>query len=219
MGLNSITCGILNWGTAYWERFSKTMLESLAACDPQPDRIIIATDRPLDGLPDNVEQIDSNRRFLGLNLIAAHTDTTWLFNLGLDDTLPRDAFNRIEGDEDCIGYACRQIGETNTIARPPHPDTYRVAWSFDHNPMNGGYIWRCSSLIEVPFRDYIYADEVLFAEWSYFGMTYKQTDQIRHIWNRWRGSNSWPANRAGEQQAREFKHRLREGKILKGIAE
>jgi hypothetical protein len=219
MGLNSVTCGILNWGTEYWARFSKTMLESLAACDPQPDRIIIATDRPLDDLPDNVEQIESNQRWAGWNLIAAHTDTTWLFNMGLDDTLPGDAFAGIEADEDCIGFACQQSGETNAIARPPHPDEYRVAWRLDHNPMNGGYIYRCSSVLQVPFREYIYADEVFFAEWSYFGLTYRQTDKIRLNWFRWSGSNSWPANRAGEQQAREFKHRLREGKILKGIPE
>lgn len=219
MGLNTVTLGALNWGDRYWSRFGERFLASVARCNPQPDRIIIATDKPLEGLPQNITQLVYEGGFMGINLIARDCGTDWLFFSGIDDELLPDAFADINGTEDAIGFAGQQAGETNTIAYPPPPGLFEICYDLPNNPMNGGYIFRCSTLMEIPFREYIYPDEVLFAEWAYFGKKVKLDYRVRIVWHRWSGSQSWPANRAGEQQAQDFKARLRAGLIQKGVPE
>ena len=219
MGLNSVTLGVVNWGETYWPRFGERWLASITRCDPQPDQVMIATDKPLEGLPNNVRQIIYEGGFLGWNLLAEHCGTEWLFGSGVDDELRVDSFAGIEAEEDAIAFGCQQLGETNAVAFPSGRDAYEVSWQLGFNPMNGGQIFRASALVEIPFRNYIYSDEVLFAEWSYFGKKIKFENRIRLDWHRWVGSNSWPANRAGESQAQEFKARLRAGLIKKGVPE
>lgn len=219
MGLNTVTLGVLNWGDVYWPRFGERWLASVLRTDPQPNRIMIATDKPIEGLPHQITQIIYEGGFMGMNLLARSCGTDWLFFTGLDDELMSDAFAGIHGDEDAISFACQQAGQTTNVAYPPAAVQYEVCWQLPHNPMNGGYIYRCSALNEIPVRDYIYSDEVMFAEWAYFGKRIKFENRVRLVWHRWVGSNSWPANRAGEQQAQEFKARLRAGLIQKGVPE
>lgn len=219
MGLNTVTLAAVNWGDVYWPRFGERWLASLLRCNPAPDRIYIATDKLIEGLPEQVTQIISDGRFLGLNEIARQCGTTWLLFTGLDDELPPDAFADIHGDEDAITFGCQQAGESTALAFPAGEDAYRICWQLGYNPMNGGAIYRCSSVMEIPFRDYIYFDEVFWAEWAYFGKRVKFDNRVRLIWHRWSGANSWPANQAGESQAKEFKRRLRDGLIKKGVPE
>lgn len=219
VGMNTVTMGVVNWGDVYWPRFGERWMNAVLSADPQPDRIMIATDKPIEGLSDRVTQIVYEGGFMGINLIAKECGTDWLFFSGLDDEVLPDAFAGIEGEEDAIAYGCQQAGQTTALAFAAGRDAYEVCWQLPYNPMNGGYIYRCSALCEIPYREYIYADEVLFAEWAYFGKRIKFDNRIRLIWHRWNGSVSWPANTAGEQQAQEFKARLRAGLIQKGVPE
>lgn len=219
MGLNTVTLGVLNWGDVYWSRFGERWLAAIVSCDPQPDQVMIATDKPIEGLPKNVRQVVYEGGFLGVNLLAELCGTKWLFFSGLDDEVLPHSFREIEGEEDAIAFGCQQTGQTTALAFAAGRDAYEVCWQLPYNPMNGGYIFRSQSLVDIPFRDYIYADEVLFAEWAYFGKKVKFENRVRMLWNRWNGSVSWPANRAGEQQAQEFKARLRAGLIQKGVPE
>ena len=219
MGLNTMTLGLLNWGDSYWSRFGERFFASVAKADPQPDNIVIATDRILEGLPSNVNQIIYKGGFMGVNLIARECDTTWMLFAGLDDEMLPGAFLPVESDADAISYPAQQVGETHGISPSVDPGVFANCWKMNHNPMTGAFIFRCSTMLEIPARDYIYHDDVLFAEWSYFGKKIDVDNRFRLLWHRWSGANSWPANRAGESQALEFKQRLRAGLIKKGVPE
>jgi hypothetical protein len=215
------TAACISFGDTYWPRFGLRWLASVERADPQPDAVIICSDREID-IPTwlDVQLIISDK--VGIHMwddIAKMCRTTWIAGIGLDDEYVVDAFEGLTGDYDAIAFGCQQQGEATSIAWPAGQDAYSLTWQSPNNPMNGGQFFRASSLLEIPLRDYIYADEVLWAEWSYFGKTIKFENRVRQIWHRWSGANSWPANRAGEQQAQDFKRRLREGLIQKGVPE
>jgi hypothetical protein len=216
----SIAAGAISFGDIYWPRFGARWLASIERADPQPDQVLLVSDRQLD-VPSWVELvvIDGERRFMLMNDLAEHCRCDWWVMSGLDDEYAVDAFASIESNADAVFFPCQQAGETNAIAQWAGVDAFNVTWQLPNNPQNGGVAFRVSSLREVPVRDYIYADEVQWSEWSYFGLKADFDPRIRLIWNRWHGSTSWPANHAGEQQAQEFKRKLREGLIQKGIPE
>lgn len=217
--MNDATAACISFGDTYWPRFGARWLASVERADPQPDHVIICSDRELK-VPSDVELVVCNKSSISMvNFAAKVCRTEWFCWIGIDDEYTSDAFEGLTGDEDAIAFACQQQGEATWIARPAGQDAYSVAWQLPNNPMNGGQFFRTSSLNEVPFRDYVYCDEVLWAEWSYFGKTVKFENRVRQIWHRWSGANSWPANRAGEQEAQDFKRRLREGLIEKGVPE
>ena len=216
----SLCAGAISFGDVYWPRFGQRFLASIERADPQPDQIVIVSDRPLD-VPSWVELVvvAEGRRFLMYNDLAQHCRCDWLMPVAIDDEYTVDAFVPVESDADVICFPGQQAGGASWIAMTTDPNALASAWNAPNNPINGGVIWRTSTLREIPMRDYIYHDEVLWAEWSYFGKKLHLDSRVRVIWHRWSGSNSWPANHAGEQQAQEFKRKLREGLIQKGIPE
>ena len=219
MGLTEATAACIVFGDSYWSRFGARWLASVERADPQPDHVMICSDREIP-VPPWVELIVSNEPgFRMTNKLAKLCRTTWLCWIGVDDEYVGDSFSDLTGDTDAIAFGSQQQGEATWIAWPSGHDAYSVTWQLPNNPMNGGQFFRAKSLVEIPFRDYIYSDEVLWSEWSYFGKTVKFENRVRQIWHRWTGANSWPANRAGEQQAQDFKRRLREGLIGKGVPE
>jgi hypothetical protein len=157
--------------------------------------------------------------FVLFNIAAQNCQTTWLCLTGVDDEFTETAFADLCGEEDAIAFSAQQQGEATWVAQPAGRDSYSITWQLSNNPMNGGHFFRASTLREIPFRNYIYCDEVLWSEWSYFGKTVKFENRIRQIWHRWSGANSWPSNSAGESQAQEFKAKLRAGLIQKGVPE
>ena len=219
MGLTEATAACISFGDTYWPRFGSRWLASVERANPQPEHVIICSDRELE-VPEWAELIICKGGIGPMwSHIAKMCRTTWIAGIGLDDEYVVDSFEGLTGDYDAIAFGCEQVGEANWVAWPDGPDAYSVCWQLPNNPMNGGQFWRTSSLLEIPMRDYIYADEVLWAEWAYFGKTVKFENRVRQIWHRWSGANSWPANRAGEQGAREFKQRLQAGLIRKGVPE
>jgi hypothetical protein len=216
----SIAAGAISFGDVYWPRFSERWLASIERADPQPDQVLLVSDR-LVNVPPWVELVvvKPGRGFMMINDLAEHCRCDWLPMSGLDDEYTVDAFMPIESDADAVFFPCQQVGESNALAQWSGVDAFNVTWQLPNNPQNGGVAYKISSLREVPVRDYIYADEVQWAEWSYFGLKAEFDPRVRVIWHRWSGSTSWPANRAGEQQAQEFKQRLRAGLIQKGIPE
>lgn len=213
------TAGCAVWGDLYWPRFGARWLASIERADPKPDAVIVASDRWLD-VPEWVNLIVSDEPgFMLWNRLAMSCDSTWICITGVDDEFVIDAFGDLDAEEDAIAFGCQQVGEASSIALPAGGDAYSVMWQLSNNPMNGGQFFRASALREVPFRDYVYADEVLWSEWSYFGKTVKFENRVRQIWHRWSGANSWPANHAAERDAQEFKRKLREGLIQKGMPE
>lgn len=216
----TIAAGAIHFGDFYWRRFGGRWLESVERADPQPSQVVLVSDRFVD-VPSWVELVIVPERsnFLLINDLADYCESDWWVMSGLDDEYTQDAFAPIESDADAVFFPCQQRGEANSVAQWSGPDAFRSTWQLPNNPQNGGVAYRVSSLREVPVRDYIYADEVQWSEWSYFGLTADFDPRIRLIWHRWHGSTSWPANRAGEQQAQDFKRRLREGLIEKGVPE
>ena len=216
----SLCAGAISFGDVYWPRFGARMLASIERADPQPDQILVVSDREID-VPSWVELVvvEQGRRFLMYNDLAQHCRCDWLLPVGVDDEMMPNGFVSVESDADVICYPGQQAGEATWVAATIDPNALAGAWNAPNNPLNGGVIWRTSTLLEIPVRDYIYQDEVLWAEWSYFGKTLQLDSRIRVVWHRWRGSNSWPANTEGERQAQDFKRKLREGLIQKGIPE
>ena len=220
MGLNTITAGACVWGNDYWARFGQRWLDSVYRCDPAPNQIMVVSDRKIEVPSDVRLVIDESITYDSWNVFAQHCETTWIGGIGVDDEYVVDSFGDLDTDRDAIAFCAQQAGEATTIARPAGEDAYSVTWQLPNNPMNGGQFWRTSSLLEIPIRrGYIYSDEVLYSEWSYFGKKIKFENRVRQIWHRWTGANSWPANRAGEAQAQEFKAKLRAGLIQKGVPE
>jgi hypothetical protein len=220
MAVNTITAGACVWGDVYWPRFGKRWLDSVYITDPAPDQIMIVSDRHIE-VPSDVRLIvEPEVSFNAWNIFAQHCETTWIGGIGIDDEYVRDSFIDIDSDRDAIAFCCQQAGEATSIACPAGEDAYIITHNLPNNPMNGGQFWRTSSLLEIPIRaGYIYCDEVLWAEWAYFGMKIKFENRVRQIWHRWSGANSWPANGLGESQAQEFKAKLRAGLIQKGVPE
>ena len=214
-----MAAGAYSFGDMYFPTFGDRWLASIERADPQPDQVLLVSDREWD-VPSWVQLfVVPNGRWLLINDLAKYCSCKWWVASGLDDEYTQDAFVPIKSDADAVFFPCQQAGEVNWVAQWSGPDAFRNTWQLPNNPQNGGVAFRISSLREVPSRDYIYCDEVLWAEWSYFGLTADFDPRIRVIWHRWHGSNSWPANRAGEQQAQDFKRRLREGLIRKGVPE
>jgi len=220
MALNTITAGACVWGDVYWERFGERWLASVFATDPKPDAIMILSDRPL-VVPAGVRvEVTDAKGCAAWNNFAQLCETTWIGATGIDDEFTVDAFADLDSDRDAISFGCQQRGESNDLAFPAGEAEYSKMYDLPNNPMNGGQFWRTSSLLEIPIRaGYIYCDEVLWAEWAYFGMKIKFENRVRQIWHRWSGANSWPANGLGESQAQEFKAKLRAGLIQKGVPE
>lgn len=220
MGLNTITAGACVWGETYWGRFGQRWLDSVWRTDPAPNQIMIVSDREINVPSDVRLVIDESVSHDAWNLFAQNCETTWIGGIGVDDEYVKDSFADIDSDRDAIAFCSQQMGEATSIACPAGEDAYSVTWQLPNNPMNGGQFWRTTSLLEIPIRrGYIYSDEVMWSEWSYFGKKVKFEKRVRQIWHRWTGANSWPANRLGESQAQEFKAKLRAGLIQKGLPE
>ena len=220
MGM-TITAGIISFGDEYWPRFADRLFASFERCDPKPDEVIVVSDQ-MRQVPPYVQLVvvPPGRNFMMYNDLAQHSNCDYVFSIGLDDECTTDSFVPVDTDADAIIYPAQQVGEASWVAMTNNAGAIVDAWKAPNNPVNGGVIWKTSTLREMPIRDYIYADEVLWAEWSYFGRTKLHIDdRVRILWHRWRGSTSWPANTAGEHQAQDFKRKLREGLIQKGIPE
>jgi len=218
----TVALGTLNFGsTDYWAKFGERFHQSVLRCDPQPDQIIIATDKPNLDYPKEYEVLQYSGGFEGINLLAQRCNTTWLFFAGLDDEFLPHAFRDVDSTGDIIQCQGQSVGVFDGLAMPGAPGTFELAHEWPSNPVTASSIMRVETLLEIPMRaNYGYHDEVCWAEWAYFGKKCEKIEPFpRQILHRWHGSSSWPANREYERQAQDFKTRLRAGLIQKGVPE
>lgn len=200
----------------YFERYGQQWINTLEEADCK--QVILVSDTRV-SVPSFVKLIVKECDSMALYFRTGHEflETAWVFNLGLDDLLLPGALDPIESDADVYGWPAEYRGLRSGSAT--YGGGFENMPNLDWNPMVGGWAYRSDLLREIPFRDYLYFDEVHFCELSYFGKTIEYSTRPRSTWLRHEGAHSMYANRQASEEVRQFRARLRAGLIEKGVPE
>ena len=212
--VEDVTLISASWGN-YFARFGRDWLASVAALDPQPAKIIVATDRllPLDG---RFTQIDAPKPYHweALNAAVRAADTEWVASLMLDDTMPSDGLADIDRSGDVeASYA---LASNGALMRPK-----QVRWqnimSDDWYPLSGYQVIRRDVWLRFPYRPVVWADWVQALEWKEAGIQVRFHERVRQHYRLHEGQHSNPSDLAEARANIELvKKMIREGGVKPG---
>jgi hypothetical protein len=202
----------------YWDNWGKRWLENLESLSTQPDRIMLLSDEKKN-VPAWVENIAIGDRHMSqyANVGANLADTEWIVWHGLDDLYLDDAFLPFDESGDVFSYPHILGGIVQGIAQ--YSGQYETMYNLDWNPMLGGFFHRRSLVLEIPYRKYGYMDEVQFCEMAWFNKKVVFDDKPRSIWYRHDNAHAMWHNEVFRNEANDFKYKLRNGQIEKGVPE
>lgn len=185
--VEDLTLFSASWG-GYFARFGRDWLASIAALDPQPAKIIIATDRLLP-LDQRFTQIEARQPYHwdAFNAAVEAADTEWVAGLALDDGLAPDAFANIirSGDVE-VSYA---LASNGALMRPKQ-DKWNNIMSEDWFPLSGYQIVRRDVWLRFPLRPVVWADWVQALEWKAAGVRVEFHERVKQHYRLHEGQHS-----------------------------
>lgn len=174
--VEDLTLVSASWGN-YFARFGREWLASIAALDPQPARIIVATDRLLP-LPEHFVQVDAPKPYHweAINAAVQAADTEWVSGLMLDDTVPADAFVDIDRSGDV--EASWALASNGDLMKPKQA-RWNDIMAYNWYPLSGYQIIRRDVFLRFPYRPVVWADWVQALEWKAAGIQVRFTERVR----------------------------------------
>jgi hypothetical protein len=213
--MTNLTILSVVWGD-YFERFGEEWVGTLegAGCD----QVVLVSDKRV-SVPSFVKLIVKDFENPADFYHAGHraVETEWLTTFGLDDLLLPGATLSVDSNADVYGWPSEFRGLKSGLAA--YEGGYENIMDLSYNPMLGNWAYRNELWQEIPFRDYLYLDEVHFCELSYFGKTVEYSSVPRTTWLRHDDAVSMHPNEEATEQVRRFKAKLRAGQIQKGVPE
>lgn len=174
--VEDVTLFSASWGN-YFARFGRDWLASIAALDPQPAKIIIATDRLLP-LDQRFTQIEARKPYDwdAFNGAVEAADTEWVAGLALDDGLAPDAFANIirSGDVE-VSYA---LASNGALMRPKQ-DRWQNIMSEHGFPLSGYQIVKRDVWLRFPLRPVVWPDWVQALEWKAAGVRVEFHERVK----------------------------------------
>lgn len=213
----SVTVLSLAYGD-YWDKWGVRWIENLEEHGSAAGHVILVSDRPLP-VPEWVQNVVLGPQhmsvYANVGTLLARTD--WVCWHGLDDLFLPGAFNKFDDSGAFFSYPHVQMGIRDGQAK--YIGGYETMYTLEHNPMLGGFFHRREALLEIPYRRYGYMDEVQFCEMAYFGYEGRFSDVPRSIWWRHDEAHAMHHHPVFRDSANEFKQRLINGLIQKGVPE
>lgn len=131
----SVTVGTANWN-GFWGKYGERWTERVKAMSPAPDRVIVASDEPIDT---EFEVVICQTKSLGpmRNAAIDATDTEWFAPSDLDDLPLPNYVDGLVHDVEIHSY-CLVIGDSVHGYRPHE-------WEDAFNPQVGNPLVSCSA--------------------------------------------------------------------------
>lgn len=215
MSVTNMTVVSVVYGN-YFERFGNEWVSTLeqAGCD----NAVLVSDKHVP-VPSFVKLVVREFESMALFFKTGHQflEADWVVNLGFDDLLLPGGLDPIMSDADVYGWPAQYTGLMSGYAK--YQGGFEKMPYLSNNPMLGGWAYRSDLLREIPFRDYLYFDEVHFCELSYFGKTIEVSSTPRSTWFRHDDAFSVRSSREATHDVARFREKLRAGEIEKGIPE
>lgn len=101
-----ITLYTVVWGD-YWDKYGEDWTQNIETLDPQPDRVIIVSDRPIESKHEVIvtELPDKARMSHFRNVAVNNTDTEWIVCLDLDDKAYPNFLANLNPDVDVHAFS------------------------------------------------------------------------------------------------------------------
>lgn len=189
--VDNLTIISASWGD-YFETFGDGWLKSLAALDPQPAHIVVATDRTLP-LPSHFEQVPIRKPYFweSVNCAVEAAQTEWIAGLMLDDRQPPDALEDIDMTEDVEASIA-----IDSNGRPMRPQLARWNDIMDREwfPLSGYQIIKRDVFLRFPYRPVEWPDWIQALEWKAAGVRVRFSERVRQHYTLHPRQNSRPAD-------------------------
>jgi hypothetical protein len=185
----SVTVATANWN-GFWGRYGDRWTECVKAMSPSPNRVIVASDEPIDT---EFEVVICETRKLGpmRNAALEIADTEWFVPADLDDLPMPNYIANLNKDHDIHSFALR-IGET---VFKGVPDQWDKAFHINaENPMISCSAYKTELGKRVRYRDVGWEDWAFWLDMKKAGATVFWDDTIRYTYTR-------PANSLSQQDS------------------
>ena len=202
------------WGD-FWERFGKQWVECVEQLDPQPERILLFTDRKVD-LPFGWEQrhTEQNTIWGFLNDDIPTCETEYVAGLAMDDLMPVDALADLQLGADVIASGHKDsLGNVNIPTRERYENCLDEPWF----PLSGYHVMRSDLPTRIPFRPVDWCDWVAMFEWYQHGISIHFDGKIRQFYTIREGQYSQPKNsKLARQNINLMRNLIRAGNVVPG---
>ena len=218
MGLSNISILTVTYGD-YWSRYGESWLETVAEADPQPAKVVLVSDVPVD-VPQWVTLIVAGEGLYVsdyVNIGVGEIDSEWLFSFGVDDLLLPGALESLTVDTDAYVWPLFYGG--NMKGQIDYLGGYDECYLLRYNTMRVYAMHRTSLMREIPYRRIHYHDDAHWAEMAYFGKTVTFSDTPRAVWVRHDDALSFTNNPDWQREVNDFKDRLAAGLVIAGLPE
>jgi hypothetical protein len=177
------------WGD-FWERFGKQWVECVEQLDPQPERILLFTDRKVD-LPSGWEQrLTGHKTIWGFaNDDVPTCGTEYAAILAMDDLMPSDSLADLHLGADVIASGHKDtLGNINIPTRERYENCLDELWY----PLSGYHVTRSDLTSRIPLRPVDWADWIAMFEWYQHNISIHFDGRIRQFYTIRDGQYSQP---------------------------
>lgn len=196
----SVTVGTANWN-GFWGKYGAAWTDRVKAMSPAPDRVIVASDEPIDT---EFEVVICPTKSLGpmRNAAIDATDTDWFVPSDLDDLpLPNYVANLYEDCE--IHSFCLSL---NNCTHGYRPHEWETAFSVSTaNPLVSCSAYKTDWAKRIRYRDIGWEDWAFWLDMKKAGARVHFDKTVRYIYNRPPGSLSQTDVTRKELEIRQMK--------------
>lgn len=179
------------WGD-FWERFGAQWIETVEALNPQPERILLLTDKPV-SLPFGWDQEHTEHSTIWdvINNGYVKAETKYVAGLAMDDSMPKDALYDLKLDVDVVVSGHRDtLGNINIPTRERYENCLDEPWY----PLSGYHVMRSDLFTEIPLRPVDWCDWINMFEWFQHGLNLHFDGRVRQLYTIRDGQYSQPKN-------------------------
>lgn len=199
----------------YWDKWGEQWLMVIAGLDPQPNEILLVSDITTD-LPDSIRQIPTVEPFFweSFNHGLREASSDYVAYLGLDDTMPTDAFADLVLEGDVL--VSSTLGNDGLLRTPTKEQWMKCLTEFWYT-LDGYKIVHRDIAHLIPYRPVAWADWVASLEYYQHCLEIRFEERVRYFYNLHDGQQSKPKDmREALRQVRLVQRMIWDGGIKPG---
>jgi hypothetical protein len=195
-----VTVATANWN-GFWGKYGDKWTECVNAMSPAPDRVIVASDEPIDT---KFEVVICQTKKLGpmRNAALEIADTEWFVPADLDDLPMPNYIANLNNDYDIHSFAL-QIG--NEVYKGNAEQWDKAFHNHAENPLISCSAYKTELGKKIKYRDVGWEDWAFWLDMKKAGATVFWDDTVRYIYRR-------PPNSLSQQDIQEKTLQIRKMK-------